>query len=130
VALFPRAGLDEGSITLLSADVFGFHELDNVFLATYRLDGVALTAFISPRKDEPEAVALAASYRDFLLKNGGRDERLSSPVDALKMISILDTIELVFVRGRYLAGVHEADEREPALRLAIELDRALQGAAP
>lgn len=128
--LFPAEGLEHGSITLLSSDVFGFDGLDQVFIATYKLDGVSMTAFISRRKDQQEATALVASYRAFLLQNGGKDEEHGASMPALAVISILDSYELVFARGRYLAGVHEADSRDPALRLAIEIDKALQGAAP
>ncbi len=129
-SLFPPTGLDPASITLRPSDVFGFEGLDNVFLATYTVDGAPMTAFISPRKDELEAAALASSYQRFLLQHGGTDEPHSSPIAGLKLISILDSFELVFVRGRYLAGVHEAEELEPALRLVTEIDRALQGVSP
>lgn len=129
-SLFPPTGLDPASITLRPTDVFGFEGLDNVFLATYTVDGAPMTAFISLRKDESEADALASSYQRFLLQHGGTDEPHSSPIAGLKLISILETFELVFVRGRYLAGVHEAEQLEPALRLATELDRALQGVSP
>lgn len=130
VALFPTSGLDTGSISLLSSDVFGFEGLDQVFVASYTLDGVQMTAFVSLRKDEEEAAALASSYHRFLLRNGGVEAESAGSIPGLKVVSLLDTFELVFVRGRYLAGIHEADKPDLALRLAIELDRALQGVTP
>ncbi len=130
MALFPSAGLDQGTISLLSSDVFGFEGLDQVFLATYSLDGVSMTAFVSRRKSEQEAAALASAYETFLVQNDGKVETYASPIPGLRVISIMDGYELVFARGRYLAGVHEADKREPAVGLAVELDKTLQGAAP
>jgi hypothetical protein len=130
VSLFPPTGLNEGSVSLLSSDVFGFEGLDQVFVASYTLDRVQMTAFVSLRKDEEEAATLASSYHRFLLRNGGVEEEAAGSIPGLKVVSLLDTFELVFVRGRYLAGIHEADNREIALRLAIELDKALQGVSP
>lgn len=130
LALFPTAGLDAGSIRLLSSDVFGFDELDQVFVGSYTRNGTPMTAFISLRKDENEAAALASSYHRFLLQNGGIDEESTGPIPGLRVVSLLDTVELVFVRGRALAGVHEADQREPALGLALELNERLRELSP
>jgi hypothetical protein len=130
LALFPPSGLDEGSISLLSSDVFGFEGLDHVFVARYTLDGVEMTAFVSLRTDEQEAATLASAYHRFLLRNGGVDEEPAGAFPEMKIVSLLDTLELVFVRGRYLAGIHEADKRDLALRLATELHKALQGVSP
>ncbi|MFZ0134676.1 MAG: DUF6599 family protein, partial [Desulfobacterales bacterium] len=45
-ALFPQAGLNPDSITLIPADAFGFEKFDRVFVAEYRLDEATLSAFI------------------------------------------------------------------------------------
>ncbi|MFZ0614404.1 MAG: DUF6599 family protein, partial [Desulfobacterales bacterium] len=120
-ALFPEAGLDPKSITLIPADAFGFEKFDRVFVAEYRLDESALSAFISARGSAAEAAELAAAYRAFLLAFGGKvieDGGLGAAV----IVEIMNEYEIIFTRGVYVAGVHAAADRKSAVALARALD--------
>jgi hypothetical protein len=44
------------------------------------------------------------------------------------MIEIFETYETIFTRGPYLAGVHEASDREMALLMTDRLNQQLQKA--
>jgi hypothetical protein len=127
--LFPRDGLDQASISLIPADAFGVSGLDRVFTATYRLGGAETTAFLSKRADDAEAQTLARSYLEFLKTYGGQVAAADEPMPGAVIVSILDAYEVVFSRGSFLAGVHEAGDRETAVRLARQLDDALKEAA-
>jgi hypothetical protein len=126
--LFPQTGLLPDSINLIAADAFGYAGFDRVYTADYRLEGSVMTAFISRRPSPAAAEALAADYRDFLIRFGGQ----SAPFPAetrlrnAEMIEILGSYEVVFTRGPYLGGVHEAQDGLRALRLAETLDQKLQ----
>lgn len=128
LALFPREQLDEDGITLLISDAFGFDRFDNVFMANYTLENTELTAFLSVRGDSSEASELVVAYQRFLIANGGVDVKSSTEIPGAKLVEILDTFELIFSHGRFLAGVHAAEDKGHAERLAVTLMQKLSGA--
>jgi hypothetical protein len=119
--LFPKPGLVEDSISLIPSDAFGFAGLDRVFAATYTLGGKETTAFLSRRADPQEAGALADAYVDFLKTYGGEVRAFGDEAPRAAIVAILDMYEIVFAQGPFLAGVHEAPDRDQALMLAKEL---------
>lgn len=125
--LFPKTGLVETSISLIPADAFGVAGLDRVFTATYRKPaGAELTAFLSRRSDPQEAAALAGAYVDFLKTYGGEVKASDEPVPGGTVVAILDMFEVVFSQGPFLAGIHEAPDRDQAVTLAKELAAKLK----
>ena len=93
--LFPEEGLIQTSISLVSADAFGYERFDQIFTATYKLQDSEFVAYYSRRKTPREAEELASSYRDFY--------------------------EIVFSHGPFLAGVREAADQATAQELAMQL---------
>jgi hypothetical protein len=126
--LFPREGLDEAGIRLIPADAFGMSGLDRVFAAAYAADGGEMTAFLSRRATPQEAADLAQSYVEFLKTYGGEASPADAPAGGATVIAILDMYEVVFSQGPFLAGVHEAPDREKALSLAGRLAEKLKEA--
>jgi hypothetical protein len=126
--LFPKEGLDEAGIRLIPTDAFGVSGLDRVFAATYTADGGEMTAFLSRRANAQEAADLAQSYVAFLKAYGGEASPAGAPAGGATVIAILDMIEVVFSQGPFLAGVHEAPDREKALSLAGRLAEKLKEA--
>ena len=119
--LFPPQNLIEDSISLIAADAFGFEQLNQVYAAEYRLDNDTFMAYISKRSSPRESEQLASAYGEFLLNFGGQKLDLSMPIKNVSIIEILDTYEIIFSSGRYLAGVREAPTRDQAVQLAIRL---------
>jgi hypothetical protein len=128
-ALFPQSGLDPNSMTLIAADAFGFAGLDRVFTAEYKIGAAELTAFISRRKTPSEASQLALAYQEFLVTYGGDIVESGLSIKNAKIVMILDTYELIFSHGPYFAGVREAADKGPAIRLAHMLKKKLEEAA-
>ena len=64
-ALFPADGMVAGSVMLLSADVFGFDQLNNVYVARYRDGKDDLMLFLSRRASPAAATQLAVATRGF-----------------------------------------------------------------
>lgn len=127
--LFPAEGLIQTSISLVSADAFGYERFDQIFTATYKLQGSELMAYYSRRKTPGEAEELASSYRDFLIAFGGKKVESDLGIKTAKMVHILDTYEIVFSHGPYLAGVREAADQQPAQELAINLFNRIKEAS-
>lgn len=119
--MFPEAGLIQTSIALVSADAFGYDRYDQIFTAAYQLQDSELMAYYSRRKTAREAEELASSYRDFLAAFGGKTVEADLGIKTGSMIYILDTYEVVFSHGPYVAGVREAADRQSAQKLAMQL---------
>jgi hypothetical protein len=128
-ALLPGEGLDRDSISLSVSDALGFDRFDNVFTAQYQVDGQPATVFLSVRPSPEEAAELAEAFRAFLVTNGGKE--LPAPsVAGAKAAELFGSYELVFARGRVLAGVHEAPSLAAAEKLAGSIERRLAEVAP
>jgi hypothetical protein len=125
-ARFPRDGFVAGSVKLLSADVFGFDGLKDVFVAHYRDGPDELTLFVARRATAADAVAAAAALHGFFVNDcGGKDiARPPSPAGAA-VIDSGGSFDGVFTSGAFLAGVHQAPSRESAERWLQRLDQSL-----
>ncbi len=127
---FPSAGADPAGPTLLARDAFGCQALDQVLALAYRREGGEATAFLSRRVDPGEAAALAGAYRKFLASVGGGELPAPGAPEGATLHDLLGAYEVVFTRGAFLAGVHEAPDQATALALAAELARGLAGERP
>ncbi len=128
--LFPAAGLRAESVTLQISDGFGYERFDQIFMGAYELGGWEATAFISRRPDAAEAAELAEAYHRYLLENGA--VRLAAPtnVAGARFADLFGSLELVFSRGPWLAGVHAGEDRMMVERLAAALAEKLKEGAP
>jgi hypothetical protein len=119
--LFPPQDLDRDSIALVASDAFGFDRLNQVYTAEYRRNDATLMAYLSRRETAGEAEALAAAYEKFLLEFGGRELEQQLPIRNARLVEILDTYEVIFAYGPFVAGVREAVTPEQAAELAAQL---------
>jgi hypothetical protein len=118
---FPEEGLEDKSVAMVSSNAFGFDRLNQVYTAEYLIDGVKVTAYISKRSNTQEAAELAAAFADFYLEYGGNELETGFPSVNGKSIEIMDSINIIFSRGAFLAGVHEAGNMDIARELANRL---------
>lgn len=123
--LFPPEGLEQDSIKMIPADVFGYDRFDKVLIADYQQGSHTATAFLSKRANSDEAAALADGFHAFLLNFGGIAQPPMAELPHARIVEIFDTFDIVFKRGRYLAGIHEAADLDLALALARKLDQRL-----
>lgn len=117
--LFPDAGFVAGSLQLINANAFGYAELDQVYTAQYEIDGMRLNAFVSERPSAEAAEGLARTYAGLLAAYGAT--RIASPPADAVALQVFDTYEMIFNRGNYFAGVHEAADLIAAGKLASRL---------
>jgi hypothetical protein len=125
LTLFPKDHLQEGTLTLSISNVFGFQGMKNVFTARYLLNGEELTAFLTPTANLQKAEILMEAYQSFLVTNGGSSVPLQIDLESAVLVKIFDTFELIFRRGLYVAGVHEAETQQGAERLAVMIAQNL-----
>jgi hypothetical protein len=127
-ALFPPEGLIPGSIALVPSDVFGFDRLRNVFVARYRDGANEVTLFAAKRGAPDEAARAAGELRGFFVADCGGTETPAPQGAAI--IDLGGSFEAVFARGPYLAGVHQAADREAAQRWLAVLGRRIPAERP
>jgi hypothetical protein len=127
-ALFPKQEQVKNSIVLIASNAFGYDGFDKIYAAEYELSGQRLTAYLSHRKTLEEAKKMASAYTQFLLAYGGQKIEEPLPVKDARLIKILDTYEIVFYRGSYLAGVREAATVSLAKMLADRLYQRIKEA--
>ncbi len=128
--LFPEGGLQAESLQLVTANAFGYEQLDRIYTAEYLVDGNRLTAFVSDRQTAESAAALAVEYRQALVSYGASTIDAPLPVEGAAVIQFFDAYEIVFSRGRYLAGVHEAGSLAAAGTLVGQLAGHLENTEP
>jgi len=119
--LFPKQKLVKNSIVLISSNAFGFDGFDKIYTAEYEVEDSRLTAYLSHRKTPEEAKKMASAYTQFLLAYGGQNIEEKLPIKDARLIKILDTFEIVFSHGSYLAGTREAATENQAKTLATRL---------
>ena len=126
--LFPTENVIPGSTRLYLTNAFGYQDLTNTFTARCKIDGQIVTAFLSKQADPQTAKKLAADYYKFLIDNGAEDKGQLDWANG-KILNFYGTIEVVFTNGAYLAGIHEAESIEPAIKLAKILNDKINQAS-
>jgi len=119
--LLPKQELIKNSIVLISSNAFGFDGFDRIYTAEYEFDDNRLTAYLSHRNTPEEAKKMVSAYAEFLLTYGGQNIEEKLSIKGARLIKILDTFEIVFSHGSYLAGTREAATENQAKTLAIRL---------
>ena len=126
--LFPVPGLVADSISLISTDAFGFDRLNQIYAAEYEFEQYQMMAFLSRRRETREAQDLASAYQKFLETFGGQTLDADLPIKNARLVEILETYEVIFSYGPFIAGVREADNKEQAIALALQLYDKLKAA--
>jgi hypothetical protein len=129
--LFPKAGLKADSIRLAVADAFGCQGLTSVYTAEYDASAGGAAALLSRRKNPAEAAAQLKLYQRFLTDNGFAPQAApGAPAGSVVLAMEGIGVEVLFTRGPFLAGVHEAPTLDAAVKLAAglaaELDATLK----
>ena len=108
----------------------GCEAIRNIFLAEYRVEGRDVTAFVTQQDSEAEAVKTLAAYDAFLKEEGAVEEPGFAVLPEARVRTLFGTWQMVWTRGRVVAGVHQAPERSIMETMAMALDRQLTEAAP
>jgi hypothetical protein len=125
---FPVPGLVADSISLISSDAFGFDRLNQIYTAEYEIEEGRMMAFLSRRQETRAAQELASAYHKFLVTFGGQNIDTALPIEKAQLVEILESYEVIFSCGPFIAGVREAEDKNQAMILAIRLYNKLKEA--
>ena len=130
-ALFPSEGLLAGTISLVATDVFGFDRLQNVFIGRYREGQDEMALFIASRGTPAAAVQMAGEFRGFLLKDcGGKEATPPAGLPGAVLVDLDGSFDGVLTVGSFMAGVHQAPNRDAAARWMLRLHERLPATKP
>ena len=129
--LFPQENYVAGSAKLYLTNAFGFDGFSDTgaFTAQYKFGNETITAFISKCSDLQDARAVAGSYYNFLIDNGGVLKQTANKILEGKVVDFYGTTEIVFAAGPFVTGIHEAKNQQTAEKLAAILINKLGEAA-
>jgi hypothetical protein len=123
---FPSDGLVPQSQALIADSAFGLDRLDWIFTARYADEQAEATAFVSQRTSTQNAAELADAFHRYWLDYGGEELVAPASLPDARIVTILDSYEIVVVHGAYLIGVHEAGSLAFGLDLAVRLKRMIE----
>jgi hypothetical protein len=112
IGIFPPE-IVPGSVQLQIIDAYGFDGLTDTWSAKYKVNDKTVTIFFSKRSNVVEAKKVAKSYNDFLISNGAKVAEANASV-----LEFLGSAEIVFATGKFVGGVHEADDKQAAIKAA------------
>lgn len=118
MALLQKAGAEAGSIKFYIDSAFGCTQLTNVFSAAFKIDSKQAAIFLSKRADEKDAASLIETYSKFLTGLGAKEKKIELPSAGGKALEFFGPIEVVFSKGVFLAGIHEAPDDQTAAKAA------------
>ena len=119
LTLFPEEDLVLGSTKLYLTSAFGFEGLTDTFIARYKFADEAVTAFLSKKDSDAEAITVFENYYKFLLDNGGKELPTTNP--KIKFVDFYGTLEIVSVAGPFVFGIHEAENPQLAAKVQKRL---------
>ena len=128
--ILPEAGRVDGSIDFIAEDVFGLEFLRDVFTARYELDAGEFTLFVHRAEDADAARALFGQYPRAFKEYGKIVWQDADPSRLMAAGEMAGMIDVVFAKGRYLAGVVGADQVEPARKVAADFYDGMEADRP
>lgn len=127
---FPERHRVPHSRALIANSAFGLDRLDWIYTARYAAGGAEATAFLSRRNSAEEATALADAFVQYWLDYGGEALESAAAPAQVRLVTILDSFEIVLTQGPYLIGVHEATTLNFGLEVADRLGRSIAEGGP
>ena len=119
--LFPSENLVPGSAQLYLKNAFGFEGLTDIFTARYKIDAQEVTVFFSRQADPQNAEAMAESYHKFLVENGATVKQANNEILKGKVFDFYGVTEIVFAKGLFVVGVHEAENQDAAEKAVTDI---------
>lgn len=119
--VMPAKNRDDSSLSFLTDTVFELEFLQNVFTVNYDYDGQRILAFVHQADDAAAAEKLKSQYEAFFSDFGSIVWRSEDTAKRIVAGDVAGVTDVIFVKGRYLAGVAQADDVELAKQAAAWL---------
>ena len=114
------------SVQYFKVDAMGMDFMRNTYTAAYLKDNSVVTAFLSRHGSEESARATVARYTGFAEKYGRGSERFSVGEVEPVLCDMGGSYDVVIQKGPLMGGVSAVEDRELAIRAAIEIWQQLR----
>jgi hypothetical protein len=119
--LFPKEDLVPQSFKLYISGAYGYDGFKDLYGASYNVGGENVTGFICKVPDAAVADKLATDYKKFLTDNGGAPAAAANSLLKDSVFDMGGETEIVFAKGRFVAGVHGAEKQDVAETAALRI---------
>jgi len=122
----PKANLVPYSVRYYLVDAMALDFMRNTYTARYKRGETEVTVFLSRRDSVESARAAAAKFSEHANLYGDEADRLT--VDGIELLScdMGGIYDIMFQKGRLVAGVIEVEDQNTAVQAAIDLSRQLR----
>jgi hypothetical protein len=117
--------LEPDSVKYFKVDAMGLDFMRNTYTAQYRKDESLITVFLSQEESAESAETTVGRYTGYAKRYGDTVERLTFENIKLTACDMKGSYDVVFSKGRLVAGVYSAEDKILAVRTAAELWRKL-----
>ncbi|MEW6733723.1 MAG: DUF6599 family protein [Acidobacteriota bacterium] len=115
----PTAGRVPDSFALIGDSAFGQSFLRNVSSARYKVGKLELTGFVMTTESAAKASSTVEEFGKAMASFGKLSPVQDNP--QLFYMEALGSHYIIFAKGRLVGGVMEAEERDPALKVARQI---------
>ena len=121
LAALPLPGRIPESVQYFKVDAMGLDFMRNTYTATYRKGNTMVAAFLSQQDSAESARAKVVRYASYAKKYGKGIERLKAGEVELVSCDMGGTYDVVYQKGRLIGGVSYVEDRDLAIRVALEM---------
>jgi len=116
-----------GSERYFLVDAMGLDFMRNTYVAQYARDGAVVSVFLS-QQDSPEAARASVDhYVEHANRYGEGVKHLTVEGVDLTSCDMGGSYDIVFQKGRIVAGVSAVEDRDMAIQVSVDLWRELRG---
>ncbi len=111
----------EGSENFYTASAFGYQGFTDIYSASYRFEDTEVIGYLSRRENPEKAKKLMEDYVKFLQDNDAKEKTTDNKIlneIGTKAFDFYGYWMIIFAEGDFIAGVHEAESKENAVKLA------------
>ncbi len=109
------------SVQYFKVDALGLDFMRNTYTAAYHKGNTLVSAFLSQQGDAESARATVVRYAKYAQKYGQGIDRLKAGKVELVSCDMGGSFDVVFHKGRLMGGVSSVEDRDLAIRVAIEM---------
>ena len=109
------------SVQYFKVDAMGLDFMRNTYTATYHKANTLVTAFLSRQDSAESARATMVQYAKYAKKYGKGIDRLKAGKVELVSCDMGESYDVIYQKGRLIGGVSYVEDRDLAIRVAIEM---------
>lgn len=114
------------SVQYFKVDAMGLDFMRNTYTAAYRKGNTLVTAFLSQQAAAESARVTVVQYARYAKKYGKGIDRLKAGEVELISCDMGGSYDVVFHKGHLMGGVSSVEDRDLAIRVAIEMWKQLR----